>query len=98
MKTTIQCMFSGLCAGMTVATVVIFSGNQSKHLPLLYGVTGIAGLMGSLSTLVVVNDEKPTKERLLKLLKTLRLLYASSGDKQNQLVKIAEIEEDLWRL
>lgn len=98
MKTTIHCMFSGLFAGMTVATVVIFSGNQSKHFSLLYGVTGLAGLAGSLSALIVVNDERPTKERLLKLISNLRLCYASSGDNQDKLVKITQIEDELWTL
>lgn len=91
-------MFSGLFAGMTVATVVIFSGNQSKHLPLLYGVTGLAGLAGSFTSLVVLNDEKATKERLMKMIKQLKLLYASSDTKQNQLVKLSQIEDELWTL
>lgn len=91
-------MFSGLFAGMTVATVVIFSGNQSKHLPLFYGVTGLAGLAGSFTSLVVLNDEKATKERLMKMIKQLKLLYASSDSKQNQLVKLSQIEDELWML
>lgn len=98
MKTSLHCLFSGVFAGMTVGTVVIFSGNQSKHLPLLYGVTGLAGLAGSFTSLIVLSDERPTKERILRQIQKLKLLYASHEGKQNQLVKLTEIEEEIWTL
>ena len=98
MKTTFSCLCSGIFAGMTVGTVVIFSGNQSKHLPLLYGVTGLAGLAGSFTSLVVLNDVNPTKQRLLKNIKQLKTYYASIEGTQNKLVKLSQIEEELWTL
>lgn len=89
-----KCMICGFLAGSIVGLGVVFSGRQSKVLPLFLAITGIAGVAGSVSTLTLFMETKATKRLVVRGLRELKGNY----EDVNKLAKIELIEEDIWNL